>query len=180
MRKIGLNDNVCIRLTEVGANELNRVNQALIDKIKQLGGIDLSNHYRTNYFPNEMVEMQWSDVFNSFKEWNFNTGGEIPFTIHIVDYYEELPPQIKLDSTGEIYDLYIEFNPGGTEGFFVGYDKKKRCHIGKDFTPLIVNGIELNTYGYTFQEACEKLYNKLRNKDLSWEVIHIRKQLSIS
>ena len=180
MIKIGLNDNVCIRLTEFGANEINRVHKEFIKKIKPLVGVDISKLYRTNYFPNEMVEMQLSDVFNSFKECNFNTGGEIPFTLHIVDYYEELPQQIKLDSTGEIYDLFIEYNPGGTEGFFVGYDKPKRYHIGEDFKPLIVNGIELNSHGYTFNEACEKLYNILRNRDLSLEVIHIRKQLNIS
>ena len=180
MRKISLNDNVCIKLTEVGANEINRVHKDLIENVLRLGGADISRIYRTNYVPNEIVEMQLSDVFNTFKNLNFNTGGEIPFTLHIVDYYEELPQQIKLDSTGEIYDLFIEYNPGGTEGFFVGYDKPKRYHIGEDFEPLIVNGIELNAYGYTFHEACEKLYNILKNKDLSWEVIHIRKQLNIS
>lgn len=180
MIKISLNDNVCIRLTQVGADEINKSNKRLIEMVKQLGGVDLSKHYRTNYVSNEMVEMQLSDVFNTFKDLNFNTGGEIPFTLHIVDYYDELPQQIKLDSTGEIYDLYIEYNSGGTEGFFVGYDKKKKYHIGEDFKPLIVNGIELNAYGDTFQEACEKLYNILRNRDLSWEVIHIRKHLNIS
>ena len=178
MKEISLNDKVTIRLTKCGADELNLYNKAHNTLLHSLNIYNIDA--RTNYVPNEYVDMQLSDVFNSFKEHNFNTGGEIPFTINIMDYYEELPQQIKLDSTGEIYDLFLEYHPGGTEGFCVGYDKPKRYHIGEDFKPLIVNGIELNAYGYTFHEACEKLYNILRNRDLSWEVIHIRKELTTS
>ena len=57
MIKIGLNDNVCIRLTEFGANEINRVNKEFIKKIKSLVGVDISKLYRTNHFRNEIVEM---------------------------------------------------------------------------------------------------------------------------
>ena len=143
MKEISLNDKVTIRLTKCGADELNSYNKVYNTLLHSLNIYNIDA--RTNYVPNEYVDMQLSDIFNSFKEHNFNTGGEIPFTIHIMDYYEELPQQIKVDD--EIYDLYIEFNPGHIEGVSAGYDKPKLQHTGTpDFTPLIVNGVQLNVF----------------------------------
>ena len=177
MKEISLNDKVTIRLTKCGADELNLYNKAHNTLLHSLNIYNIDA--RTNYVPNEYVDMQLSDLFNSFKEHNFNTGGEIPFTIHIRDYYEELPQQIKVDD--EFYDLYIEFNPGHIEGVSAGYDKPKLQHTGTpDFTPLIVNGVQLNVFENTFEKACKALHDRLRDNRVTWDVIHIRKQITTS